>query len=262
MRILLWIFLSAGMAAQAGAAKLNVVFILVDDWGWTDAEVQGSDFFETPNIDRLAREGMRFTQAYAAAAICSPTRAAILTGKSPARLDMTIWHEGAVRGGPKSKRLLEAKAQPNEENSLDDLLNRMDEAMNEGAGSTTEEGISAAKEKIAETQSKLQENQSGLPTQGGGANRNTTIKYRLVNRSALALPNPVYTCEGGGTVVINITVNDRGQVVNAAYNAQRSSTTNGCLIDSALEYAQVARFTSKAGKTSQLGTITYRFPGQ
>tara|TARA_B100001146_G_scaffold225185_1_gene247439 strand:- start:30068 stop:30787 length:720 start_codon:yes stop_codon:yes gene_type:complete len=158
--------------------------------------------------------------------------------------------------------LEEAKAQPNEENSLDDLLNRMDEAMNEGAGSTTEEGISAAKEKIAETQSKLQENQSGLPTQGGGANRNTTIKYRLVNRSALALPNPVYTCEGGGTVVINITVNDRGQVVNAAYNAQRSSTTNGCLIDSALEYAQVARFTSKAGKTSQLGTITYRFPGQ
>ena len=108
-----WILLSLLLFAQAEAAKKNVVFILVDDWGWADAGVQGSDFFETPNIDRLAREGMRFTQAYAAAAICSPTRAAILTGKSPARLDMTIWHEGAVRGGPKSKRLLEAKAQPN-----------------------------------------------------------------------------------------------------------------------------------------------------
>ena len=105
--------MSAGIAAQAGAAKLNVVFILVDDWGWADAGVQGSDFFETPNIDRLAREGMRFTQAYAAAAICSPTRAAILTGKSPARLDMTIWHEGAVRGGSKNKRMLEAKAEAN-----------------------------------------------------------------------------------------------------------------------------------------------------
>lgn len=113
MRLPVWILLSLLLFAQAEAAKKNVVFILVDDWGWADAGVQGSDFFETPNIDRLAREGMRFTQAYAAAAICSPTRAAILTGKSPARLDMTIWHEGAVRGGPKSKRLLEAKAQPN-----------------------------------------------------------------------------------------------------------------------------------------------------
>ena len=113
MRLPVWILLSLILFAQAEAAKKNVVFILVDDWGWADAGVQGSDFFETPNIDRLAREGMRFTQAYAAAAICSPTRAAILTGKSPARLDMTIWHEGAVRGGPKSKRLLEAKAQPN-----------------------------------------------------------------------------------------------------------------------------------------------------
>ncbi|MBT5321878.1 MAG: sulfatase [Verrucomicrobiales bacterium] len=113
MRLPVWILLSLLLFAQAEAGKKNVVFILVDDWGWADAGVQGSDFFETPNIDRLAREGMRFTQAYAAAAICSPTRAAILTGKSPARLDMTIWHEGAVRGGPKSKRLLEAKAQPN-----------------------------------------------------------------------------------------------------------------------------------------------------
>ncbi len=106
---------------------MNFVFILVDDWGWADAGVQGSDFFETPNIDRLAREGLRFTQAYAAAAICSPTRAAILTGKSPARLGMTIWHEGAVRGGPKNKRLLEPKAVanlPREEVTLAELFKK------------------------------------------------------------------------------------------------------------------------------------------
>ncbi|MCH2378302.1 MAG: sulfatase [Pedosphaera sp.] len=113
MRFPIWLSLTLCLFAQAGGTKMNVVFILVDDWGWADAGVQGSDFFETPNIDRLAREGMRFTQAYAAAAICSPTRAAILTGKSPARLDMTIWHEGAVRGGSKNKRLLEAKAEAN-----------------------------------------------------------------------------------------------------------------------------------------------------
>jgi arylsulfatase A-like enzyme len=113
MRSFLMFTMAMCLAKTLGAEKFNVVFILVDDWGCADAGVMGSDFFETPNIDRLAGQGMLFTQAYAAAAICSPTRAAILTGKSPARLDMTIWHEGAVRGGPTNKRLLEPKAQPN-----------------------------------------------------------------------------------------------------------------------------------------------------
>lgn len=91
----------------------NVVFILVDDWGITDAGVQGSDFFETPIIDRFAEQSLRFTQAYAASPVCSPTRAAIMTGKSPARLDMTIWHEGAIDGGPRDRRLLNAAAEAN-----------------------------------------------------------------------------------------------------------------------------------------------------
>ena len=67
----------------------NIVFILIDDLGWTDVGCYGSDFYETPNIDRLAEEGMTFTQAYAACAVCSPTRAAILTGKYPGRLRIT-----------------------------------------------------------------------------------------------------------------------------------------------------------------------------
>jgi arylsulfatase A len=91
---------------------MNVVFILVDDWGWTDAGVQGSDYFETPNIDRFAGESLRFTQAYSASPVCTPTRAAIMTGKSPARLDMTIWHEAARRGGSTGKKLLTAVANP------------------------------------------------------------------------------------------------------------------------------------------------------
>ena len=107
--IFLWIAFCLCLGLQTVVAKMNVVFILVDDWGCADAGVQGSDFFETPNIDRFAVESMRFTQAYAAAAICSPTRAAIMTGKSPARLDMTIWHEGAVQGGPNHRKLLEGK---------------------------------------------------------------------------------------------------------------------------------------------------------
>ncbi|MHC4124238.1 MAG: sulfatase-like hydrolase/transferase [Planctomycetota bacterium] len=70
---------------------LNFVFILIDDMGWTDLGCYGSGFYDTPNIDTLASEGMRFTDAYAACPVCSPTRASILSGKYPARLGLTQW---------------------------------------------------------------------------------------------------------------------------------------------------------------------------
>ena len=88
--------------AQSAAAKpqldqtsrLNILFILTDDLGWRDLSCYGSSFYETPNIDRLASQGMRFTDAYAAATVCSPTRAAVLTGKTPARLHLTDFLNG------------------------------------------------------------------------------------------------------------------------------------------------------------------------
>ncbi|MFP6584262.1 MAG: sulfatase-like hydrolase/transferase, partial [Candidatus Hydrogenedentota bacterium] len=67
----------------------NIIFILVDDLGWTDLGCYGSSFHDTPNIDRLAASGVRFTNAYAACPVCSPTRASIMTGKYPARLATT-----------------------------------------------------------------------------------------------------------------------------------------------------------------------------
>lgn len=78
-------------AAAVGdsAAKPNVIFILMDDLGWRDTGFSGSAFYESPNIDRLAGKGVVFTHAYAAAPICSPTRASCLTGLHPARLGIT-----------------------------------------------------------------------------------------------------------------------------------------------------------------------------
>jgi arylsulfatase A-like enzyme len=70
-------------------ARPNVVFFLVDDLGWRDLGCFGSTFYETPNVDRLAATGMKFTQAYAACPVCSPTRASILTGKYPQRTGIT-----------------------------------------------------------------------------------------------------------------------------------------------------------------------------
>ena len=69
----------------------NVVLILIDDLGWKDVGFMGSKFYETPNIDKLARTGVIFTNAYAACSVCSPTRASIQTGRYPARLGVTDW---------------------------------------------------------------------------------------------------------------------------------------------------------------------------
>lgn len=72
----------------------NIVFFLVDDLGWSDVGCFGSSFYDTPNIDQLAVEGVRFTDGYATCHVCSPTRASILTGKYPARMNLTDWIPG------------------------------------------------------------------------------------------------------------------------------------------------------------------------
>ncbi len=92
----------------------NFVFFLADDMGWRDAGCYGSTFYETPNIDRLAKEGMRFTTAYAACCVCSPTRASIMTGKYPARLGTTDYFgapqpETVQRHWTRNKPLLPAR---------------------------------------------------------------------------------------------------------------------------------------------------------
>lgn len=90
-----------GRAQISGRRNLNVILILADDLGWTDLHCYGSDLYQTPNIDRLAQDGMRFTQHYSACTVCSPTRAALLTGKYPARLHITDWIPGLPPENPK-----------------------------------------------------------------------------------------------------------------------------------------------------------------
>lgn len=79
----------------------NIVVILADDLGWADLTCYGSSFYETPNLDRLAARGIRFTQAYATSPVCSPTRASLLTGKYPVRTGVTDWIPGRREDGVK-----------------------------------------------------------------------------------------------------------------------------------------------------------------
>lgn len=104
-------------ACEPGKEKKlpNIVFILIDDLGWNDLACYGSSFHETPAIDHLAQSGMLFTDAYAASPVCSPTRASILSGKSPARLNITDWIPGM---DPVNRPLLGTKDQ--HELSLDE----------------------------------------------------------------------------------------------------------------------------------------------
>ncbi|QDU21033.1 sulfatase [Urbifossiella limnaea] len=84
-------------AATAAADRLNVVVFLIDDLGWADPGCYGNRFHETPNIDKLAADGVRFTNGYSACTVCSPTRASLLTGQYPARLRVTDWIAGHRR---------------------------------------------------------------------------------------------------------------------------------------------------------------------
>ncbi len=95
----------------------------------------------------------------------------------------------------------------------------------------------------------------------GSNNKNSTMSYSLVNRTHKFLPTPIYLCEKSGKIVINITVNHLGKVTNTSVNGS-STSTNECLIDHAIEYAENARFSADSSKKSQIGTITFSFRGK
>ncbi len=97
----LFLLIAVPLTTQAESTKPNFVFLLVDDLGWGDFGCYGARFHETPHIDRLAEQGMLFRNGYAACTVCSPSRAAIMTGCYPARLHLTDWIAG--HNQPKAK---------------------------------------------------------------------------------------------------------------------------------------------------------------
>ncbi|GHA44822.1 hypothetical protein GCM10007103_27460 [Salinimicrobium marinum] len=91
--------------------------------------------------------------------------------------------------------------------------------------------------------------------------RNSSIAFSLVGRSASLIPNPIYTCDTSGKIVVNIVVNEDGNVTDTSINKSSSTSNNECLVDNALEYAAGAVFSKLGGRNAQKGTITYYFQG-
>src|SRR5688572_29793151 len=120
------LLLGSGMLQAGDAPKRpNVIVILADDLGWTDLACYGSDLHQTPHLDRLAKDGIRFTQNYSACTVCSPTRAALLTGKYPARLRITDWIPGLMPDNPKLLVPDWSKHLPTSEVTLAGLFRRL-----------------------------------------------------------------------------------------------------------------------------------------
>ncbi len=136
-RMTIWItcFLAISLSPPFAAADqstqskpLNFVFILVDDLGQKDIGIEGSTFYETPNIDKLAASGMRFTNGYATCQVCSPSRASIMLGKYPARIGITDWIGAATgKNWRRNDRVLPAENRaslPHKDTSLAEAMKK------------------------------------------------------------------------------------------------------------------------------------------
>lgn len=146
---------------------------------------------------------------------------------------------------------------------LDEIFekNSAEQDQSENQESNGTEGNYAVNKKNAE---KKQNRSDGDDSSEEASQKSATydyssISFSLKDRRAVKIPNPVYTCDQAGKIVVNITVDESGYVIDTDINKGSSTSTNECLTERALEYAAGAKFTRLAGKNGQLGTITYYF---
>lgn len=158
----------------------------------------------------------------------------------------------------------------NQEESKKNFESRLDEIFQKNAASqeaSEEESTSSTRGDLNLEPNRRQKKQQAsegnntseeLSTTQGSL-RNSSISFSLVGRSAIEIPNPIYTCDTPGKIVVNISVNAVGEVIETSVNKKSSTSSNECLVDKALEYAGGARFSKLPGRNSQPGTITYYF---
>ena len=157
----------------------------------------------------------------------------------------------------------EQESQSNLESRLEEIFqkNAAQQEASEDEATATSQGDIAINNNRTQERKKASEgdNSSKETAVKQGTLRNSSISFSLVGRSAVDIPNPIYTCDTPGRVVVNITVNATGDVTRTSINKNASTTSNECLTDMALDYAANAKFSSLAGRNSQPGTITYNF---
>jgi hypothetical protein len=150
----------------------------------------------------------------------------------------------------------EANRKENSE-AIEDKLSEINDAISDSKSERI--AISLEKKTVKKKDANATNLESALATTNKSKSTNS---YHLINRKVIEFPNPVYICESFGKVVLQIEVNANGYVIMTSVNKNTSTTTNLCLIESAIDYAKKAHFTKDKNKPSQMGSITYVFPGQ
>ncbi|MCC4211679.1 hypothetical protein [Leeuwenhoekiella parthenopeia] len=168
-----------------------------------------------------------------------------------------------------NREVREANRYFSQQNQVNDALKTDSETLEPSEDTDGEdENFPDYRERIALLRQKRREEQSAgdsktaekISKVNTSSYRRSTVTYQLKDRNAVQIPNPVYTCDATGKVVINIEVNGSGGIIKAYFNKSASSTSNGCLVDQALEYAENAIF-NKSDRATQLGSITFEFQG-
>lgn len=177
--------------------------------------------------------------------------------------------EEAPQRNPRDVQTHKAYNQDNEtreadfNSKLDEIFekNSAEQEQAENEENNGSEGNYAVNKKNAEEKKKRSDgdNSGKQASQQSAAYDYSSISFSLKNRSAIKIPNPVYTCDQAGKIVVNISVDESGYVIDRSINKGSSTSTNECLTERALEYAAGARFTKLAGQNGQPGTITYYF---
>ncbi|MBT8266428.1 MAG: hypothetical protein KJO41_00590 [Bacteroidia bacterium] len=154
------------------------------------------------------------------------------------------------------------------QNTMDKIRNRaakdyeIDDHISESNGTNdTNDDLDSFEEINELIDIRSQDKRASLPSNSSGNHKNSRVSFSLVNRTDEYLPPPIYLCEESGKIVINITVDSHGNVTDTDVNSS-STSSNGCLIDHAIEYAKASKFNADNSKANQLGTITFYFRGK
>lgn len=170
-----------------------------------------------------------------------------------------------TQNSPKTHRAFNENQEAREENfnrELDEILEKnsaRQEQSSDSDNSTSTTGTFATGKKSENNKRSDGDNTSKDISTQSGSLRNSSISFSLRGRNAVSIPNPIYTCDLPGKIVVNITVNAEGRVIDTNINKASSNSDNECLTEKALEYALNARFSRLAGRNEQPGTITYNF---